>query len=74
LPFAIDLHDFLAIPLEPGVAEGVFGLSDRHDLPTQAQYRPIIEDAEFRQFRASPGTVTSRRGAQRQQLADVDQQ
>ena len=44
---AIDLGDFLAILLEPGIAQGVFGRADGNDLPAEAQDRAIFDDAEF---------------------------
>ena len=44
---AVDLDDFLAILLQPGIAQGVFGRADGNDLPAEAEDSAIFDDAEF---------------------------
>jgi hypothetical protein len=71
---AIDLDNFLAISLYPGVAHRVFGFAGRNNLPAGTQYSAILNDAEILEI----GTATRARvpgpEPQGQQLADVHQQ
>ena len=44
---AVDLSDFLAVLLQPGIAQGVFGGADGNDLSAEAEDRAVFDDAEF---------------------------
>src|SRR6202035_4326579 len=53
---AVDLSNFLAIPLQPGIAEGVFGGADRNDLPAETEDRTVFDDADFSEVGATTRT------------------
>jgi hypothetical protein len=44
---AVDLGDFLAILLQPGITEGVFGSADGNDFAPQGQNGSVFDDAKF---------------------------
>jgi len=44
---AVDLGNFLAILLQPGIAQRIFRGADGDDLTAEAQDRAIFDDAEF---------------------------
>jgi len=72
LSLTVDLDDFLAILLEPGIAEGVFGPADGNDLATLAEHGSVFEDGEVLQIGATSQHMSVRK-PQSQELADVDQ-
>ena len=71
---AIDFDNLLAMLLDPGIAQGVFGLAGRNNLSTQAQHSAVLYDAKVAEPGSSPRTGLAGGGAQSKQLADVDQQ
>ena len=71
---AIELDNFLAVLSDPWVAQRVFGFAGRDDLLPYRQNRAILNDAKFLKIMAAAWAGDSGRRAQRQQLADVDQQ
>ena len=70
-PFAVDFGDFLAVLLEPGIAEGAFDRTNRDNLPAEAENRAVLDDAEFFKVRATTRAGTGRWRSQRQKLANV---
>ena len=53
---AVDLDKFLTVPLQPGIAQRVFGLSDGNDLPAEAENGAILDDAEFFEVGTAAGS------------------
>ena len=47
LPLAVDLEDFLSVPLDPGIPQRIFCLADGDNLSRSAQYRAIFDDSQF---------------------------
>ena len=60
----IDLRNFLAILVEPWIAEGVFGYSDSDDLAADAQNGSVVDDAELFEIGRSSRADCGRRTAQ----------
>ena len=74
-PFlAVNLDNLLAILPDPGIAQRLFGIADRDNLPGDTQHRTIFDDGKFLQIEASAGTGSIGSGAQGEELANVDQQ
>ena len=69
---AVDLRDSLAILLQPRIAQRIFCGANRDDLSPKTEHRSVLNDSEFGKGSAAPRAVRSR--AQREKLADVDQQ
>ena len=44
---AVDLNNFLAIFLQPGIAQCIFGRADGDDFPADAENRGIFDDTEI---------------------------
>ncbi len=44
---AVDLDNFLAILLQPRIAQGVFSRPDGNDLPAETQDSAVFDDAKF---------------------------
>jgi len=59
---AVDLHDFLAILLEPRITQGIFARSHRNNLAAKAEHGRVLNDAEIGKESAAAGTGS--RGAQ----------
>ena len=74
LSLTINLDNLLAILPDPGVAQRLFGIANRDNLPGDTQHRTIFDHGKFRQIEASPGTGPIGTGAQGEELANVDQQ
>ena len=52
---AVDFGYFLAILLEPGIAEGIFGLADGDDLAAETKDGGVFDDAEIGESGAAAG-------------------
>jgi hypothetical protein len=70
----VDLGDSLAILLQPGIAQGVFGRANRNDLPAEAQDSAIFDDAELFEIGTTARSGLTRSRLQRKQLANIGQQ
>ena len=70
---AVDLGDFLAILLQPRIAQGVFGGADGNDLSAEAEHGGIFDDAEL--FEVGTASRTGLRGwrVERKQLSNIGQ-
>jgi hypothetical protein len=68
---AIDLENFLAILLQPGIAQGLFGRADGNDLPPQAQNSAVLDDAELPKVGTAARTGPGQWGPERKQVADI---
>ena len=54
----------LAVLLQPGVAQGIFGLADGDDFSAKAENRAIFDDAEFFERRSrGVGQICRRQNA-----------
>jgi hypothetical protein len=53
---AVDLGDFLAIPLEPGISQRVFGRAYGDDRPPDTENRTSVNDVEFFEGGTAPRT------------------
>src|SRR5713101_7039269 len=53
LTLTVNLDDSLAILLEPGIAQRVFGVADGNNLPADTKDGSVFYDAEFAEFRAA---------------------
>ena len=51
--FTVDLSEFLAILLQPGIAQGIFRFADGSDSSSDAEDGGIFDNAEFFEFRAT---------------------
>lgn len=69
---AVNFGDLFAAFLEPGVFQRVFGSADRDNLAAKAKDGGVFEDAKIAEGRAA--SRSSRGGAQREELTDIDQQ
>jgi hypothetical protein len=71
---AIDLGNVLAILLQPGIAQRVFGRAHGNDLSAETQHRAVFDDAEFFEVGTAARSRPVGSTTQRDQLADVNEQ
>ena len=81
---AVDFQNFLAIVLQPLIAEGVFRLTHGDDFSANAQNRAIFDNAQFFQIGTAPWSGLARiiagerncgcRNAEREKLPNIGQQ
>jgi hypothetical protein len=74
LAATVDLDDFLAVFLQPGIPESVPGLADRNNLPAEAEHGGVLENAQIAELAPATRDMRSTWGTQSEQLADVNQE
>jgi len=69
---AVELCNLLSVFFKPGMAQNIFGPTNRNNFSAGTKHRTFSDNPEFFEFR--PAAWTSGGATEREELADVGQE